>query len=101
MNQSRNNMTAFELPARKPFNFLSVVNSHGWLQLAPFRFDNNVLSYTDQLSTRRVIEFHISASPAGVQVKTDKLTKAEQKEVTEKVAWMFGLDLDFSDFYTA
>jgi 3-methyladenine DNA glycosylase/8-oxoguanine DNA glycosylase len=87
------------LPARKPFNFQSVVNSHGWLQLAPFRSENNILSYVDLLSTNRVIEYRLSAADDGVAVETDKLNKTEQKEVTDKVNWMFGLDLDFSDFY--
>ena len=86
-------------PARKPFNFTSVVNSHGWLQLAPFHFENEVLSYVDHLSTNRVVEYRISPSPDGVQVETDKLTEAERKEVKDKVAWMFGLDMDFSHFY--
>lgn len=94
-------MTSFELSARKPFNFRSVVNSHGWRQLAPFRFENDTLYYMDHLSTRRAVEYRISASPEGVQVQTDKLTKVEQKEAAEKVTWMFGLDQDFSDFYAA
>ena len=94
-------MTTFELAARKPFNFPSVVNSHGWRQLAPFRFENDTLYYMDHLSTRRAVEYRISASPEGVQVQTDKLTKIEQKEAAEKVTWMFGLDQDFSDFYAA
>jgi len=29
----------FTLSARPPFNFLSVLNSHGWRQLAPFSYD--------------------------------------------------------------
>ena len=89
------------LAARQPFNFQSVVSSHGWLQLAPFRFENNMLYYVDHLSTNRVVEYRISASPDGVQVETDRLNKAEQKEVMDKVNWMFGLDMDFSDFYVA
>jgi 3-methyladenine DNA glycosylase/8-oxoguanine DNA glycosylase len=94
-------MITLKLPARQPFNFQSVVNSHGWRQLAPFRFENDVLSYADQLSTKRVVEYRISASPDGVQVEIEKLNKAEQKEVMDRVAWMLGLDLDFSDFYAA
>ena len=58
----------FNLPARKPFNFLSVVNSHGWMQLAPFRFEKDVLSYVDHLSTNRVVEYRISEAPDGVTV---------------------------------
>jgi 3-methyladenine DNA glycosylase/8-oxoguanine DNA glycosylase len=34
-------------------------------------------------------------------VETERLTKAEQREVTDKVTWMFGLDMDFSDFHAA
>ena len=95
------NMTTFQLKARQPFNFHSVVNSHGWRQLAPFRFEDDILYYVDQLSTQRVVEYRISPTPEGVQVQTDKLSKTEQKEAKEKVTWMLGLDMDFSDFYAA
>src|SRR5262245_56560269 len=94
-------MTTLNLAARKPFNFHSAVNSHGWCQLAPCRFENDVLTYVDHLSTKRAVEYHIFGTSDGVQVKTDKLNKAEQKEVAEKVTWMLGLDMDFSDFYAA
>ncbi len=47
----------FILLARKPFNFTSVVNSHGWRQLAPFSYeeDTNILGYILRLSNARVI----------------------------------------------
>ena len=93
----------FNLPARKPFNFLSVVNSHGWRQLAPFSFDENTntLSYLLRLSNGRVIELKLRDGTDGVIVETQKLNKSEQKEVADKVTWMFGLDMDFSRFYAA
>jgi len=96
-------MAVIQLPARKPFNFLAVVNSHGWYQLAPFAFDesSNTLSYVLQLSNARVLDLKLRAEKDGVNITTDRLTKAEHKEVMDKVTWMFGLDLDFSDFYTA
>ncbi|MEP7133919.1 MAG: hypothetical protein ABI904_03195 [Chloroflexota bacterium] len=91
------------LAARKPFNFLSVVNSHGWRQLAPFAFDEaaNTLAYALRLSNARVVELKFADDKDGVIVKTDKLNQAEQKEVTDAVTWMFGLNMDFSDFYAA
>ncbi len=92
------------LTARQPFNFQSVVNSHGWVQLAPFRFDETrqALSYVDRLSNGRVLEYRISQSPTGVDVETaGRLSKAEQNEITRKIEWMFGLDQDFSSFYKA
>ena len=87
-------MTILQLPARTPFNFLAVVNSHGWRQLAPYTFDesSNTLAYVLRLSNARVLELKLRAENEGVSITTDKLTKAEQKEVTNKVSWMFGLD---------
>ncbi len=91
------------LPARPPFNFLSVIHSHGWRQLAPFSYDENTntLSYVLRLSNARVIELKILEGKNAVLVETEKLNKAEQKEVADKVTWMFGLDMDFSAFYVA
>ena len=95
----------FDLPARKPFNFHSVVNSHGWRQLAPFSYEEsrNTLSYVLRLSNGRVVElkFREGANADGVIVETEKLGKAERREVVDKVTWMFGLDMDFSPFYAA
>jgi 3-methyladenine DNA glycosylase/8-oxoguanine DNA glycosylase len=91
------------LSARPPFNFLSVVNSHGWRQLAPFSYDEdiNTLSYILRLSNGRVIELKLREGTDGVIVETEKLDKIERKEVRDKVTWMFGLDMDFSRFYSA
>jgi len=91
------------LSVRKPFNFQSVVNSHGWYQLAPFAYedDANDLFYALRLSNARVIELRLSGDKNELQVETEKLNKAEQAEVKDRVTWMFGLDMDFSDFYVA
>ena len=92
------------LTARQPFNFQSVVNSHGWLQLAPFRFEetSQALFYVDRLSNGRVVEYCMSQAPKGVEVEVaSRLGKAEQNEIAQKVEWMFGLHQDFSAFYKA
>ena len=91
------------LPAHPPFRFLSVVHSHGWVQMAPFAFDEGTatLTYTDRLSNGRVLEYQITERENGITVETGKLTKAEQAEVSEHVTWMLGLDMDFSAFYAA
>jgi 3-methyladenine DNA glycosylase/8-oxoguanine DNA glycosylase len=97
-------MASFDLTARQPFNFNSVVNSHGWIQLAPFRFDEDrrTLFYTDCLSNGRVVEYRVMETPQGVRVETaGGLGKPERIEVADKITWMFGLDLDFSTFYKA
>ena len=90
------------LNARQPFNFRSVVNSHGWVQLAPFRLneDGFVLSYVDRLANGRVVEYRICEAPGGVTVDAPgRFSRAEQSEVTRKVHWMLALDQDFSLFY--
>jgi 3-methyladenine DNA glycosylase/8-oxoguanine DNA glycosylase len=92
------------LTARQPFNFRSVVDSHGWVQLAPFRFDEggSALSYVDRLSNGRVAEYRISEAANGVDVEaTGRFNKAELNEITRKVEWMLALDQDFSAFYKA
>jgi 3-methyladenine DNA glycosylase/8-oxoguanine DNA glycosylase len=89
------------LRARKPFNFHSVVHSHGWYQLAPFQFDeeSDTLSYVLQLFNGRVIELKMREAADGIAVTTEKLDRSERKEVTERGSWMFDLDSDFSHFY--
>jgi 3-methyladenine DNA glycosylase/8-oxoguanine DNA glycosylase len=93
----------FSIPARPPFNFLSVVNSHGWRQLAPFSFaeEDNTLCYVLRLSNGRVIELKFRDGKDRVVLETEKLDAAERREVKEKASWIFGLDLDFSRFYAA
>ena len=93
----------FTLSARPPFNFLSVVNSHGWRQLAPFSYDeeSNTLSYVLRLSGGRVVELKLRDAGDGVLVETETLAKGERREVTENVTWMLGLDMDFARFYAA
>ena len=49
----------------------------------------------------RVIELKLRDGTDGVTVETEKLDKAERREVADKVTWMFGLDMDFSPFYAA
>ena len=96
-------MTKISISARPPFDFLSVVNSHGWRQLAPFSYDEktNTLSYILRLSSGRVIELKMREETDGLVVETEKLAANERREVKEKVSWMFGLDMDFSRFYAA
>ena len=93
----------FTLSARPPFNFFSVINSHGWRQLAPFSYDESTktLSYILRLSNGRVIELKFRAGMEGVAVETEKLDKPERREVMDKVTWMFGLNMNFSLFYRA
>jgi len=91
------------LSTRQPFSFLSVVNSHGWVQLAPFGYDKDAetLSYIFRLEFGRVVELRLRSAASGVRVEVDgALSAAERGEIKRAVAWMLGLDMDFSEFYT-
>jgi hypothetical protein len=82
------------LSAHQPFSFHAVVNSHGWVQLTPFRFDEErgVLSYIIQLESGRAAELCIQASQDGVLVEANgMLNAAEQAEAAHKVTWMLVL----------
>ncbi len=88
--------------ARAPFSFQMVVMSHGWMQLAPFSFDQGtgVLAYVDRLSTGRVVSYHIQEAQTGVQVEVlSDLVPGEIEEVKQRVGWMLDLEADFTPFY--
>jgi len=95
-------LTEFTLPARPPFSFRSVVFSHGWMQILPFTFDETsaTLTYVAHLAAGRVVEVRVRESASGVMVAVPgRLRKSEQDEIAAMVAWMFGLGMDYSEFY--
>jgi 3-methyladenine DNA glycosylase/8-oxoguanine DNA glycosylase len=88
--------------ARPPFSLSAVIESHGWASLAPFDTDaqHSELTYVDRLTTGRVVESVIRQASDGVTIEvTDRLSQAEQVELTGKMRWMLGLEQDFSEFY--
>jgi len=90
------------LNARPPFSFHSAVFSHGWMQLAPFSYDevSATLAYVDRLAAGRVLAYRLGEAPGGLSVESpDRLSPAERAEVKRRVSWMFGLEMDFSEFY--
>jgi 3-methyladenine DNA glycosylase/8-oxoguanine DNA glycosylase len=93
----------FTLSARPPFNFQSVLQSHGWAQCLPFRLneESGDLDYTLRLSGGRIVDLNISEAPGGIQVQTSPLNPSEKKEATAALTWMFGLDMDLARFYDA
>lgn len=91
------------LPARQPFVFHSAVRSHGWYQLAPFDYDEaaGILGYTLRLASGRVLALCFSAAAGGLRVQAGvDLTRAERDDLRQAVTWMFGLEMEFSAFYS-
>jgi 3-methyladenine DNA glycosylase/8-oxoguanine DNA glycosylase len=96
-------VTELLLSAASPFSLPAVVQSHGWVQLAPFVADKDGCGfrYLAHLDSDRVVELHAREAPNGVQVTVDTtLTGVERVEVADKVRWMVGLEQDLSAFYT-
>ncbi|MFC2064634.1 DNA-3-methyladenine glycosylase family protein [Chloroflexota bacterium] len=93
----------FDIESKFPFNFKTVVTSHGWCQVKPFhwREEEEVLEYILRLSNGRVIKLEITGIPGGVKIDTSQLSKKEKTEVIDILLWMFGMELDLSPFYKA
>jgi 3-methyladenine DNA glycosylase/8-oxoguanine DNA glycosylase len=90
------------LPARPPFSFRAVADSHGWRQLAPYSGDADGLAYVICLSTGRVVELRLAEAAGGAVVEVDDALDApEQAEVVALAEWMLGLDQDLAAFYAA
>ena len=90
------------LSARPPFRFRSVLQSHGWVQLAPLQWEEEtgLLHLPLQLSEGTVVPLTISGDDDAVVVTSNELlSQAEADEIAGKVAWMFNLDADFDEFY--
>ncbi|MEE8390579.1 MAG: hypothetical protein V3S14_07260, partial [Anaerolineae bacterium] len=90
------------LPARPPFSLPTAAKSHGWVQLAPFDWDDDArkLTYIERLDSGQVVEMRVQEADGGVSVEVDDpLSGAERDEVARKVKWMLGLEQDFSAFY--
>jgi 3-methyladenine DNA glycosylase/8-oxoguanine DNA glycosylase len=89
------------LTARQPFSLSVVINSHGWIRLAPFQEVEGGLSHITQLASGRVVETVIREAGDKVRLEvTQKLGRPEQEEVAANAKWMLGLEEDFSDFYS-
>jgi len=92
------------LTAKAPFSFLSVVRSHGWAQLAPFRWnsEDQILGVTLRLANGSVVDTSLQEAAGGIRVHLEgPLNLDELEEVKTQVSWMFGLQQDFSAFYVA
>jgi 3-methyladenine DNA glycosylase/8-oxoguanine DNA glycosylase len=95
-------ITQFNLPAHQPFILRSVIYSHGWIQLAPFKEEGDrvAMTFITRLSNRHVIQIYLREAGGGVSVEIDEsLGNSERDEVTRTVTWMLDLDHDFSEFY--
>ncbi len=95
-------MTTLTLPARPPFKFFSVVQSHVWYQLAPNAWDEaaGVLTTVTRLGNGRVLPLAIAGREGGLSVSAPgRLSNGERADLAAQMNWMFNLEADFSEFY--
>jgi 3-methyladenine DNA glycosylase/8-oxoguanine DNA glycosylase len=100
--------TQIILKTNHPFDFHSVIHSHGWSVLLPNYFDQerNVLSRVEELSSGKVVKLNISDGQQTDRecVKTQirhkgRLSKKDLNEIEELIRHMLRLDEDMSEFY--
>jgi 3-methyladenine DNA glycosylase/8-oxoguanine DNA glycosylase len=91
-----------ELSAEPPFSFGSVVNSHGWARLAPFKTidGKDDLTYIFRLGNQQIVKLNIQETSNGVSVAIQEGVSVEGvKEIKTAVAWMLALNENFQEFY--
>jgi len=90
------------LKAKPPFSFESTVRSHGWVQLAPFKYDKELgeLEYILRLKSGKLLHLSIRGMDGGISVEVQtELTGKEKEELQSLLRWMFALELDLGPFY--
>ena len=69
--------------------------------MAPFsETTDKGLAYVIRLNTGKVLLFEVHANGDVLRVNsTELLTDTEQTDLSQSIAWMLGMDQDFSEFY--
>lgn len=100
--------TRFTLEASGPFDFTGTAYSHGWVVLAPQRWDADaeVLGRVHRLRSDHVVRLELASAGAGgpeaVEVRIEhagRLGDAARREIAADVTRMLRLDEDLSPFY--
>jgi 3-methyladenine DNA glycosylase/8-oxoguanine DNA glycosylase len=102
----------FELKVKKPYTFAQSVQDYGWIALAPCKWlkEADVFQRMERLDTGQAVRIQVSEGLSGVssdgqvaiQANVEAarpFTKAQGKELTEKLRWMLRLDEEFEPFY--
>jgi len=105
---ARINTTTLHLQTVQPFDFAATIDSHGWIMLAPNRWDARQRHWrrVERLRSGKVVL--INARPRGnrgrVKIQLDiehpgRLRVGEQEDVLARIAHMLRIDEDFSEFF--
>ncbi len=97
-------VTILDLEVRSPFDFKSLLEAHGWVELLPneYHADTGTFARIEELSSGKVVQLEISAANGSVKTEVrhaSRLSSADTKDVKDRVRHMLRLDEDFTDFY--
>lgn len=97
----------FSLDIHNPFSLAATVKTHGWFQLAPFRWDNGAQTLRWAMQPDEQPPFVVTIreceqlKPVGARLvlQTERSGAHIQKTITDKIHHIFNLDLDLAEFY--
>jgi 3-methyladenine DNA glycosylase/8-oxoguanine DNA glycosylase len=101
-------MEALQLSVPKPFDFVSTICGHGWVALAPCRWDAEQCTFQriERLQSGQVVQLQVIAVNAGRRVRLtvhvhphNGLSTEDIEELRTKIIWMLRLEEDFAEFY--
>ena len=90
------------LPTPRSFNFKRTVISHGWCELLPFDFDQDIwtLRRVLDLESGAPVTLTITANQGGLRISPSRtLGKKATERIVRDVRHVFRLDDDMSGFY--
>jgi N-glycosylase/DNA lyase len=88
----------------EPFDLDLTVRSHGWYDLAPWRYDagRRVLSRPLRLTGGRVVDVEVAEGPGGLLFRAlaaGRPSGAESREARDQVRTCLALDVDLAPFH--
>jgi 3-methyladenine DNA glycosylase/8-oxoguanine DNA glycosylase len=98
--------TILTLPTPDHFDYIATVDSHGWRDLAPFRYDkeSKALFRRHRLADGTAIDWQITHTPQGLHIRVESerpLSDSAQAEIEQAATRVFALDWNPMPFYEA
>lgn len=98
--------TTLLIPTPAHFDYITTVDSHGWRDLAPFRYDKETktLYRRHRLADGTPIDWQITSRADGIQIMVESqtpLSEAACAEIEQAAARIFALHWDPTPFYEA
>src|SRR5688500_11075323 len=98
--------TTITLPTPADFDFIKTVDSHGWRDLAPFRYDKDTqtLFRRHRLADGMPVDWQVLNTPEGLHILVESemlLSEAACTEIEQAAARVFALDWTLMPFYEA